>query len=731
MAYKRKAKVREQMTVEELQSDCGRLIGSSVGYIGDEISKDRARLWNAYFGAPYGDERDGLSAYVSSDSSDVIDQVMPDMMRLFLASGKAVRFVPTGPNDEEAAEQESDVCNHIFFQLNNSYGITHSWMMDGLVNKVGVVKCWWDERTECRKVEYKDKTAEEVEDIIASLEADGAEVEELNRWENRETITDPQTGAVLGEAVTVDVELKVEETIGGVRVECLPPEEFMISPQWTSLDLTDCPFTAHRPNNRTESDLIKQGYDPECVAEIPDSTVSNTSNERHSRFGRPSAHEPFHSDHARGNRKVTITECYIRVDWDGDGYAELLKVTMAGEQGQILKWSKGMKGKVASLLWPYDIDEVEEVPFHAWTPFMIPHKFFGESLAEKVFQLQRCNTVITRQMLDNMMHVNNPRPVVNDNAVTLSTESDLLNPGPAKPIRVDGDPSSSIVWQQVSPMIEWNLQALEHFAEKRTERTGISRANQGMSADTLNIQSGRAIDLLQQAGQGRQEMFARNFAEGMKSLFRHMHALLRRNGSQDMAVKLRGKWVQVDPTAWRHRTDLEPQVGLGSGSKDRALGGLQMVLELQEKGFDAGITDYRKMHHTMTRMIDALQLGEVDNYFIPPDEYEEMQAQTPPAEEGATEADMYMQAEQTKAQAGLMQTQTKAQADLQKAAVSDDFKRDEMRMKHAIELMKNGLPPDAAVRAVLMAESAMQALPGPQTSQVPQTSQAPMNGGAM
>ncbi len=69
-------------------------------------------------------------------------------MDIFAGSDEVVRFEPVGPEDEAAAQQETDYVNHVFMQQNPGFMILYSFIKDALLSKVGIVKVWWEEREE-------------------------------------------------------------------------------------------------------------------------------------------------------------------------------------------------------------------------------------------------------------------------------------------------------------------------------------------------------------------------------------------------------------------------------------------------------------------------------------------------------------------------------------------------------------------------------------------------------
>lgn len=97
---------------------------------------------------------DGRSRAVSTDVADTIEGLLPQLMDIFAGSDEVVRFEPVGPEDEEAAQQESDYVNHVFMQQNPGFMILYSFLKDGLLQKNGFVKVFWEEYEQEEKETY-------------------------------------------------------------------------------------------------------------------------------------------------------------------------------------------------------------------------------------------------------------------------------------------------------------------------------------------------------------------------------------------------------------------------------------------------------------------------------------------------------------------------------------------------------------------------------------------------
>lgn len=141
-----------------------------------QLSEDRAKAMNYYNGDMSEDmpAQDGRSSAVSSDVADTVEGLMPSLMDIFAGSDEVVRFEPVGPEDEAAAQQESDYVNHVFMQQNNGFRVLHDFVKDGLLEKVGVVKVWWEETEDEENETYYDLTEAQYALLAqAVLESDG------------------------------------------------------------------------------------------------------------------------------------------------------------------------------------------------------------------------------------------------------------------------------------------------------------------------------------------------------------------------------------------------------------------------------------------------------------------------------------------------------------------------------------------------------------------------------
>lgn len=144
-----------------------------------QLMEDRADAMDYYLGDMRKDmpAQDGRSRAVSTDVSDTIEGMMPALMDIFAGSDEVVRFEAVGPEDEAAAQQETDYVNHVFMQQNSGFMVLYSFIKDALLSKVGIVKVWWEEREEESRETYYDLTDHQFALLVQAVAESGGAME--------------------------------------------------------------------------------------------------------------------------------------------------------------------------------------------------------------------------------------------------------------------------------------------------------------------------------------------------------------------------------------------------------------------------------------------------------------------------------------------------------------------------------------------------------------------------
>ena len=664
-------------------------IDDAIGMLDSETTAQRAEALNYYLRNPYGNEVEGRSQIVTGEVAEAVDGALPQLMRVFTASDDIVRFEPVGPGDEETAKQATDYCNWVFYKDNPGFAILHQWFWDALTAKTGTVKAYWDERIDVTEEEYRNLTEAE----LALLLSDGTR-EIVGQSIEQEEMLGPDGNVMMGldgqpmMSTTSTVTVRKKDKSGRVAIECVPPEEFIVSKK-AVFGQEKMPFCAHRSLvPRTE--LVQMGFDKDEVYSLPQFNSLDFTEERIARYS--PGEEPFEQESLdESMQEVEVYECYIYVDSDDDGLAELRQIYYSNQQ--ILTRADGTKANIP----------VDYVPFHVICPFPIPHKFFGQSMADRTMDLQLIKSTLVRQALDNLYLSNNARVGAIEGQVNLD---DLLNVTPGGVVRMK---SAGAITPMVVPNIaDSAFPMLGYFDNVQQKRTGVSDAQQGLDPNVLQNVTAAAVAATMGAAQGKLELIARLFAEtGVKSLFKGIMHLLCKYQYQPRLIRMRGKFVPMDPREWSNQYDVTISVGLGTGTKQEQMAMLQMVLAKQEQilqGYGPAnpLVSVGQYRATLGRFIEAAGFKDSTEFFkeITP-EIDQQLAQPPQQQQGNPALDAMMaqaqaqiQIEQQKAMAAIETQRLKAQADIQlareKAAAELQLKQQEFQVEAQLKAAKIG-----------------------------------------
>ena len=617
-----------------------------------QVADERQRNMSYYLGENLGNEVEGRSQVLSRDVFDVVESILPELVKVFATSENYIAFDAFSEEDEEGSKQETDYVNHVFAKKNNGFKILYDWFKDALISKNGIVKCYWEDKSEPRREEYQGLTENELVSLLMHAGDEVKVIEHDSRIESN----------VMGEMLVYDLTLERENDKSGVCIDVVAPEEFLISRDASSVDLSVCDFMAHRVR-RTRSWLRSQGYKEDLIQKVGKGETDGVFNyERTTRF---------HSEHERvdldenGDEsmiEVWVYEAYMKMDVNEDGISEWWKLVIANE----------------TLL---EKEEIDRPPFHAITPTPITHKFYGSCPADETVDIQEIKTAHLRQMNDNMYNMNNGRVAV-DESVNLD---DLLTPRIGGIIRVEGDQgvASHLMPFNTTPMVGDSLNALSYIDKVKEDRTGVSDITQGLDANMLAKTNTGVFNQAEQNSRSRIGLIARIFAEtGVKSLFLHIHEILQKHQKKGELVKLRNRWVNVNPSEWRERKDMTIDIGLGTNSQSDKRNGLMVIREMQTQLSSVGLVGPKELYETFAKVCENEGFKNPAMFAINPE-----QAQLPPPQPDPQAIALEQQMQL--AQQQLVQQREKDAAEHERKILELSIKEREMDLKEASQAADN------------------------------------------
>lgn len=657
-----------KLTDSEVRAILAQRLSDTINSTDSELREDREKALDFYYGRPLGNEIEGRAQVVSKDMMDTIEWMMPSFMRVFCTS-QAVQFDPVGPEDEEFAKQETGYVTHVLWKKNPGFMLIYEWAKDGLMQKNGYVKYWWQDEQKVCFEEYTGLDDDQLVKVFDELEQQG-EVE--------------VAGHRIEDAGTYAVKFRVKKTYGCAKVECCAPEEVIVDRNCKT-DIKKARFVGHLRKNVTRSELIEEGYDRKRVEKL---TSYSWSADMAESMARDTVNETLAGERRDADgpsEELQILECWSYIDEDNDGIAELRHYKLAGND-------------------TLENEEAPEIPWESWTPIPVPHRHTGLGIYDIMEDLQRIKTALQRGLLDNVYFGNNRR-LAYSNDVDVSTLQ-INRPGGHVRVNINGPVVGHVQPIEYTPIAAHILPVIDYVDTVKETRTGVGRVTQGVDADVLaQSTKGAYLDARGAANQ-RIEAVARIFAEtGLSSLYCSLHKLLMRHQDWPTKFRLRGNkdWIEVNPAEWSERTDLSVSVGLGNASKEEIRANLGLMAQAQEKAAQMpGLVQPPNVFALFRRM--ATELGfENENFVTDPasPEYEKFMK----SQQGGK--DPFVQGEEIKAQANMAGKQLDAQIKREQMAQDRALTITELELNAGVDLAKAGIGAEIAV-----ARGANQAQPG-------------------
>ena len=649
----------------QLNSIVSSEIRDSLNHFDSEYSQERIRALDFYLGEPLGNEVEGRSQVVDTTVSDTVESIIPNLMRVFTANDKYVRFNARTPEDVERAEQISDYVNYIINHDNDGYKVLYNWFKDSLLFRLGVVKYFWDEQVDVNEEEYENLNEIELAALMANpdYELVGAIAEG-----EAEMIEDPETGEMIPINQSFNVKFRVTRKTGKIKVINIPPEEFLVNRRATSLE--DSHFVAHR-TTMTVSDLVAMGYDREVVERHAGSGGSvDLDEERESRFQDLEANTGM--DAADPTlAEVVYYECFMKTDYDDDGIAELRRIVAIGETGTEIIENE-----------PFD-----HIPFAVVSPILMPHRLIGRSIYDMTEDIQVIKSTLLRQYLDSVYSSTLPRMVAVEGMVNLD---DLLDGTAGGVIRARQPGmvqalSGASVGGEIQPL-------LAYIDDMKQERTGMSKAAQGLDSNALQSSTASAVSATVRGAQVKLESYARTIAEtGVKALFRGILHLVTKYDNKPRIVRLRNSFVPIDPTEWHSEFDVVVQVGLGTADDEQKIAFLTAIAQKQEQilmqmGAQNPIVSMQQYVNTLRSIAEIGGFKDADSFFNSPQQIammEQQMAQQPQQDANA--------AEMAKLQADMA---------LKRERMMMEIELEREKMQAELELRRQELAAEAQLRAI-------------------------------
>jgi hypothetical protein len=603
-----------------------------------------------YMGLPNGTETEGRSAITSTDVADAIEWIMPQIMKSFTQNNEVVIFDPLNEQDELQADIESQYVYDVLMKQNEGFVLIHQFVKDALLQRNGLLKVYYDDTTEVKSYSYTGLTEDQLQMIVAD--------ENVKIISMTPRLELDQTGQ---QVPLFDVKLAVTIKSGKVCVVTVPPEEFRVNSQHNSISLEDARFTAHIMN-KSLSDLREEGFDEADIQKIMQSDLIRSSY-RFSYQNEPTL-IPSVTAADEANKLVEICECFLKLDMNGDGITERVKVTVGG---------------VLNPTVVLETDPIDSSPWVATTAILMSHKYQGLSIYDRLKQIQDNKTAVIRNVMDNMYLQNNQRNVVLEGQVNLD---DMLVSRPGGLIRAKRlDAIQPLMTPQIGDAA-FNM--IRYLDETKAGRTGVSADGSASPENVGDRVGSQGVDRMMNAKEELVGLIIRVICEtGIKPLCNKIRDLVTQHTDTIQDFQYRGQWVKVNPSEWPKRSKSTVRVGTGTGDTRSKLTAIEKIQQVQAQIIATpgqALTNPSKVYAALDDFCKFSGLNGAGKYFTDPNSQEGKQATQTAAQQGQQQQQQIMdeklkefqlnaqlaQAATTTAEAQQANVQVKAQLELAK-----------------------------------------------------------------
>ena len=553
-------------------------VEQSIGYDQDVLSLKREYALKYYNGimaaAP-----EGRSQLVSHDVADTVNSLMSQVGRIFQTTN--IMFEANSEEDEQSATTESDACKWQLDKI-DGYSTLHEAAHDALLIGNGWIKVTVDESTDITKEEYGNLDELQLNSVMEPT----AENQETDAKETKD-----------GYRITR------ETTTYRLKVESIDPAVMLFTTNRGQFKLRDLRMVGER-KLFTVSDLKEMGVSDTDVAAIPNSD-DDYWNAVRARQGQYSDDE---SDNQAAQDAEQVKECfdiYLRVD-NGSGVTELRHILYGG-----------------SVL--IEDEPALVIPYATGSPLPMPHMVQGQGMYEHMGPIQDAKTDILRSYADNLEVMNSSRLAVVEGDVNMK---DVTGSRINGVVRVKH--AQAIIPLPATDAGQQAITGLNYLDTVRSQRGGASVDNNDADKQLMQSSAVAATGAIESA-ERMAGYYARNMVNTMlRDTYLLIHQKLRQEYPSKIMAKLRGKWVEVDPSQWQERLHVEITAGMTSRERNEKITAVTSMIGKMEammmQGGEGIIVDKAKLYNAYDDYIRATELGDASDYLIDPSSQEAQQA---------------------------------------------------------------------------------------------------------
>lgn len=555
------------------------------------------------------------SKFVSMDFNNIIEWMKPSLVEVFTGNESPVTIAGSTIQNDDTATKIQQLIEYQLMRKNNYTSMVTDVVDEALGTNLGVSKVWWkreEDRTRYKMMlDINDLQSAEM--LTQATMTGEIEVQSVKPLKDAPDLYEIQFD-------------RVKVTANYPVVQYVPPTELRFTPEACSLQ--QCKFVAHR--KIVKGDYLKRKEQDDTYQNVDEAlkAAGDTHFTDADKYINPQLDEggmrPTDNDAA--SKDVELYECYIDVDYNNDGIYEHLIVHCVGD-----------------VLLSVQTNEFDIAPFFAMGGVREKRRIFADSaLAEQVEGLQDLKTALIRQIVINVAKNNDQQKFID---VTAIGDIDaLLNGDEYVPIK--GDPTRAVSNPPPANLSPLTMDLVNYAETELENRTGSTKYNQGLDANSLNSTATGITAILGQADK-RIRLIARLFAENwIVPMIRFIILLNKKYGESVQTFRFKDKEVSISSDDLDIDYDLVINVGNGAGTKEARIQSYMLLLsQVYPVLSQAGVATPKSYYAAGTALLEEMGLKNTQGILLDPDSPEAQQQQQQAAQQELQIAAMKDQAD--------------------------------------------------------------------------------------
>ena len=658
----------------------------------------------------YAGKLPNLTAYSFTDTSimSAVERMTAQIIKMVFGNSDIGSMKGRNADDDKNAATMQELCNWQVEYANAGYQKFYWWIKECLYQLYSVVMV-------TQKREY-----EEVEEDI-QIPAQAAEefmqqaiANKIDVVEVAEGVMQDQTGQQLP---CYNVKIKyMKLTANYPLIENVPSEELIWTPGAKTLDESELVGRRKqvtidylvRNIKKKQADGTYTGmYDKKAVMELTQNG-SNTASDDIMDEARGNESDGSTYDVDDPNRKVWITECFVKADINNDKMLEDCIMTVVEEGNIFIRYEKNEDG----------------FPFCVISPVFDPFRVVPDvSGIDALGQVQDILTAVYRLTIQNLALNNNPQQLCN--SASFVDFNQVLDGDQF--IEINSLPGEAMGPVTEVPLAGYTLPFIELLKGMGEEKSGVNSYNQGLDSSTMN-KTATGITALISQGSEVLTLVLRNIAEtGLKRLFMRMIFLNQKYVDHDQVVRLTGEDIVVNKDNLKGDFDYVVEAGLGSGVRETDVKNMFNVMQMMPTLIQGGIATTKNAYNGQKKYLELVGIKDTEAYLTEPQAQPQGQDQAKVSESiqaKITDApwqiqmqhwqklgyqvdpQMFMQQQDMALQVKQQEAQAKQQADMQSTVVKAQIQDHQSDKQHQQNLQSSQIHNNANERGMMINNNA-------------------------